>query len=74
VKSIMPEALKLYHATASPNSRRVRMFLAEKGISLPLVSINLAAREQHGETPIAPSILAASLFAIDLGGRCTTQS
>jgi glutathione S-transferase len=45
----MPEALKLYHAPASPNSRRVRMFLVEKGISLPLVSIDLAAGEQHGE-------------------------
>jgi glutathione S-transferase len=26
------------------------MFLAEKGISVPLVSIDLAAGEQHGET------------------------
>jgi Glutathione S-transferase, N-terminal domain len=49
VRSIMPEALKLYHAAASPNSRRVRMFLAEKGISLPLVAIDLAAGEQRGE-------------------------
>jgi glutathione S-transferase len=32
----------VYHAPPSPNSRRVRMFLAEKGISLPLVSIDLA--------------------------------
>jgi glutathione S-transferase len=45
----MPEALKLYHAPASPNSRRVRMFLAEKAISLPLVSVDLAAGEQHGD-------------------------
>ena len=45
----MPEALKLYHAPASPNSRRVRMFLAEKGISLPLVSIDIVAGEQHGD-------------------------
>jgi Glutathione S-transferase, N-terminal domain len=45
----MPEAIKLYHAPASPNSRRVRMFLAEKGISLPLVSVDLAAGEQHGD-------------------------
>jgi glutathione S-transferase len=45
----MPEVLKLYHAPASPNSRRVRIFLAEKGISLPLVSIDLAAGEQHGD-------------------------
>ncbi len=45
----MPKVLTLYHAAASPNSRRVRMFLAEKGISMPLVSIDLAAGEQHGE-------------------------
>jgi glutathione S-transferase len=42
-------ALKLYHAPVSPNSRRVRMFLAEKGISVPLVSVDLAAGEQHGD-------------------------
>jgi hypothetical protein len=35
----MPEAPKLYHTPASPNSRRVRILLSEKGISLPLVSI-----------------------------------
>jgi glutathione S-transferase len=46
----MPKVLPLYHGPASPNSRRVRMFLAEKGISVPLVSIDLAAGEQHGET------------------------
>jgi glutathione S-transferase len=45
----MPEALKLYHAPASPNSRRVRIFLVEKCISLPLVSVDLAAGEQHGD-------------------------
>ena len=45
----MPKALTLYHAPTSPNSRRVRMFLAEKGISVPFVSIDLAAGEQHGE-------------------------
>jgi glutathione S-transferase len=27
------EDLTLYHATASPNSRRVRIFLAEKGLT-----------------------------------------
>jgi glutathione S-transferase len=45
--------LKLYHAPASPNSRRVRMFLAEKGISVPLVSVDLAAGEQHREAYLA---------------------
>jgi glutathione S-transferase len=45
----MVEALKLYHAPTSPNSRRVRIFLAEKTISLPLVSVDLAEGEQHGD-------------------------
>ena len=45
--------LKLYHAPASPNSRRVRMFLAEKGISVPLVSVDLAAGEQHHDAYLA---------------------
>jgi glutathione S-transferase len=45
----MPEALKLYHAPASPNSRRVRMFLAEKAISVSLVSVDLGTGEQHGD-------------------------
>jgi len=34
--------LKLYHSFSSPNSRRVRMFLAEKGLTVPLVSVDLA--------------------------------
>ena len=46
-------ALRLYHAPASPNSRRVRMFLAEKGISVPLVSVDLAAGEQHRDAYLA---------------------
>jgi len=41
--------LRLYHAAASPNSRRVRMFIAEKRISVPLVAVDLAKGEQHGE-------------------------
>jgi glutathione S-transferase len=42
-----PDTLKLYHSTASPNSRRVRMFLAEKGIQVPLVAVDLGKSEQH---------------------------
>ena len=49
----MVETLKLYHAPASPNSRRVRIFLAEKGISVPLVSVDLAAGEQHCDAYLA---------------------
>jgi glutathione S-transferase len=45
----MPESAKLYHASASPNSRRVRIFLAEKGIALPLVPVDLGQGEQNGD-------------------------
>src|SRR5258705_3066869 len=41
--------LKLYHSTSSPNSRRVRIFLAEKGLTLPLVPVDLAKGEQHSD-------------------------
>src|SRR5712672_4724398 len=41
--------LKLYHSTSSPNSRRVRTFLAEKGMSVPPVAVDFAKGEQHAE-------------------------
>jgi len=41
--------LKLYHSVTSPNSRRVRIFLAEKGLTLPLVPVDLANGEQHSD-------------------------
>lgn len=41
--------LKLYESSASPNSRRVRIFLAEKGISVSRIPVDLAAKEQFTE-------------------------
>ena len=41
------DALKLYHSIASPNSRRVRIFLAEKGLKIQLVTVDLGKGEQH---------------------------
>ncbi|WP_428485660.1 glutathione S-transferase family protein [Rhodopila sp.] len=41
------KAIKLYHATGSPNSRRVRIFLAEKAQNVTLVPIDLGQGEQH---------------------------
>src|ERR1700687_1466823 len=41
--------LKLYHSTSSPNSRRGRIFLAEKWLTVPLVSVDLAKGEQHSD-------------------------
>ena len=41
--------MKLYHSASSPNSRRVRMYIAEKGLSIPLQSVNLAEKEQFSD-------------------------
>ena len=45
----MSDKLKLYHAVTSPNSRRVRIFLAEKSLKPTLISVDLGAGEQHSE-------------------------
>ncbi len=37
--------MKLYDATAAPNPRRVRVFLAEKGIEVPLVQVDMGKGE-----------------------------
>lgn len=39
--------MKLYDFKGAPNPRRVRMFLAEKGLSVPVQQVDLMAREQH---------------------------
>ncbi|CAB3763433.1 glutathione S-transferase [Burkholderia sp. MSh2] len=44
-----PDTLKLYHAPASPNSRRIRILLAEKGLDVPLVAVDLGNGEQHSD-------------------------
>ncbi|MDE1150447.1 MAG: glutathione S-transferase [Azospirillaceae bacterium] len=45
----MSSDLKLYESSASPNSRRVRIFLAEKGICVTRVPVDLGAREQFSD-------------------------
>ena len=42
--------MKLYQSNTSPNSRRVRIYLAEKGISMPLVPVDLGLGEQFSES------------------------
>src|ERR1700754_602133 len=44
------KTLKLYQSGSSPNSRRVRIFIAEKGLSVPTVTVDLGKGEQHGDT------------------------
>jgi glutathione S-transferase len=41
--------MKLYQSESSPNSRRVRIFLAEKGLSIPFVAVDLGKGEQHSD-------------------------
>jgi glutathione S-transferase len=41
--------MKLYDGGRAPNPRRVRIFLAEKGISVPAEQINLGALQQRSE-------------------------
>jgi len=41
--------MKLYDGGRAPNPRRVRIFLAEKGIKLPTEQIDLGALEQRSE-------------------------
>ena len=43
------KTMKLYESAGSPNSRRVRIFLAEKGLSIPLVPVDLGKGGQHSE-------------------------
>jgi glutathione S-transferase len=40
--------MKLYDGGRAPNPRRVRVFLAEKGIEVPLVPVDMAAMEHKG--------------------------
>lgn len=44
-----PHNLKLYQSAGSPNSRRIRIYLAEKGICLPTIPVDLGAKEQFSD-------------------------
>ena len=59
--------LKLYQSEGSPNSRRVRIFLAEKGLQVAMVSVDLANREQRSDVyrKINPSQVVPTLVLED---------
>jgi glutathione S-transferase len=42
--------MKLYDGGRAPNPRRVRIYLAEKGLSVPLVPVDMTALEHKAET------------------------
>ena len=50
--------MKLYTSKVAPNPRRVAIFLAEKGIDVPVVEINLAEKEN-----LAPDFMAKNPLA-----------
>jgi glutathione S-transferase len=52
-RSIVKDDLKLYQSNASPNSRRIRIFLAEKGICVTQVPVDLGAKEQFSAAYVA---------------------
>ena len=41
--------MKLHEAATAPNCRRVRIFLAEKGIEVPVVPVDLGQAENRQE-------------------------
>ncbi|WP_133649208.1 glutathione S-transferase family protein [Paraburkholderia flava] len=45
----MENNLTLYESKASPNARRVRIFLAEKGIEIAIKPVDLGAKEQFSD-------------------------
>jgi glutathione S-transferase len=66
-----PAPLKLYQADASPNSRRIRIFIAEKSICVQTVPVDLATKEQFSDAyaainprRVVPTLLLADGTAI----------
>ncbi|AQH00235.1 glutathione S-transferase [Burkholderia sp. KK1] len=49
----MKTDLTLYESKASPNARRVRIFLAEKGIEVSMRAVDLGAKEQFSDAYVA---------------------
>jgi len=66
--------MKLYDFAMAPNPRRVRMFLAEKGVEIPTVQVNIRDREQFTDefAAINPSRTVPVLELDD--GTCLTET
>ncbi len=66
--------MKLYDSTTAPNPRRVRIFLAEKGLAVPTTQVDIGARAN-----LAPEFRALNPFAqvplLELDdGTCLSES
>ena len=64
----------LYDSTYAPNPRRVRIFLAEKGIQVPVEQVDIAKRGTRSEAFLAKNPLGAvPLLELD-DGTCIAES
>ncbi|CAN7775531.1 glutathione S-transferase [Caballeronia sp. LjRoot34] len=63
----------LYESKGSPNARRVRIFIAEKGIDIPMKPVDLGAKEQFSDSyrAINPRSQVPALALAD--GRVITE-
>ena len=66
--------MKLYDFSLAPNPRRVRMFLAEKGMTIPSVQVNTREREQFADDfkKVSPRSIVPVLELDD--GTCIAES
>ncbi|TIQ39967.1 MAG: glutathione S-transferase [Mesorhizobium sp.] len=66
--------MKLFDGGRAPNPRRVRVFLAEKGLSVPLEPVDMGALE-HREQPVASRNALRRLPVLELDdGTVITES
>jgi glutathione S-transferase len=66
--------MKIYEFTQAPNPRRVRIFLAEKGITVPCVQVNIAAAENRKPEFVAKNPM-GTLPVLELDdGTCLAES
>ena len=66
--------MKLYDLPPSPNARRVRIFIAEKGLEIPMVPVNMMTGENQSEGYLAKNSLGKMpLLELD-DGTCIAES
>ena len=66
--------MKLYDLPPSPNARRVRILIAEKGLEIPIVPVNMMTGENQSEDYLAKNSLGKMpLLELD-DGTCIAES
>ena len=66
--------MKLFDLPPSPNARRVRIFIAEKGLEIPIVPVNMMTGENQTEDYLAKNSLGEMpLLELD-DGTCIAES